>query len=322
MLSIFAFAAAVGLAKVEDPIAARVELVTSKSFEKYVNDNAELWNYTSPSKEWLKRLLPTMGSLNKPTGEEMQKLRNSTNEFMPRWDEAALPSSFDARSRGCSCNLRNQASCGGCWAFGAAETFTDNYCHYDHYIVDMSEQDLISCDTTCGGCNGGGLTQTWEWIQSRGITTESCLGFVSGDGNSRGCPGTCQNGQAITRYRCPKYQHYSGNYNMMQGIYSYNAAEVQFSVYNNFFGYRGGIYTGAQGSAYAGDHAVKAIGWGVENGVQYWIIQNSWGAGWGEGGYARIQKGAVNIGRYGMYNCPVGSPSLMELGSMPKIPRE
>merc|ERR1719150_2171005 len=160
--------------------------------------------------------LPSMGSLTKPTEEEMNKLMNSSNEFQPGAAEVALPTNFDARSRGCTGGLRNQAGCGGCWAFGAAETFTDNYCHYDKYIVDLSEQDLISCDSTSNGCNGGGLSQTWEWIQTRGITTESCLSFRSANGNSGYCQSTCDNGAAIQRYRCPQYQHYSGDSSMMQ----------------------------------------------------------------------------------------------------------
>lgn len=50
--------------------------------------------------------------------------------------------------------------------------------------------------------------------------------------------------------------------------------------------YGGGIYNGYCGQP---DHAVVAVGWGVENGVEYWIIRNSWGPDWGEQGHIRIQ---------------------------------
>lgn len=320
MLRFVAILAAVGLAKVEDPVSERIALVTSKSFEERVKKDALLWNFTSPTREFMELRMQSMGGLNIPTEEEMERLRKSEHEFIPPASLTALPVNFDARSRGCTGGLRNQAGCGGCWAFGAAETFTDNYCHYDHYIVDLSEQDLISCAYTCNGCHGGGLQQTWEWIQSRGIATEGCLPFTSANGIQGQCPNICQTGDQIQRYRCGRYQHYSSNTDMMQGIYGYNAAEVQFSVYNNFFGYSGGIYTGAAGTKYAGDHAVKAVGWGSQNGVQYWIIQNSWGPGWGENGYARIQKGVVNIGAYGMFNCPIGNPSMTS--NITKIPQE
>merc|ERR1719447_1216076 len=121
----------------------------------------------------MKLRLHSMGNLTRPTEDELDELRRSENENRAPPVESALPNSFDSRTRGCTGRLRNQGRCGGCWAFGAAETFTENYCHSEKYIVEMSDQDLISCDRTSFGCRGGGLTQTWRWIQSRGITTES-----------------------------------------------------------------------------------------------------------------------------------------------------
>ena len=66
--------------------------------------------------------------------------------------------------------------------------------------------------------------------------------------------------------------------------------ETGFMVYEDFIGYESGVYKYTEGSLLGG-HAVKIIGWGTENGVSHWIAANSWGEGWGENGFFRIQEG-------------------------------
>lgn len=70
--------------------------------------------------------------------------------------------------------------------------------------------------------------------------------------------------------------------------------ETAFQVYEDFFQYKGGIYHYTSGMM-AGGHAVKIIGWGVENGVHYWTLANSWGTTWGEQGFFRVAQGEVGI---------------------------
>ncbi len=67
---------------------------------------------------------------------------------------------------------------------------------------------------------------------------------------------------------------------------------VSFMVVNDLFAYSKGIYVPSATAAQVGGHAVSLVGWGVENGVPYWICQNSWGAGWGENGFFRIGRGS------------------------------
>merc|ERR1711981_439542 len=66
--------------------------------------------------------------------------------------------------------------------------------------------------------------------------------------------------------------------------------EGAFTVYEDFENYAGGIYHHVTG-AMAGGHAVKMLGWGVDGGVKYWKIANSWNPYWGEKGYFRIRRG-------------------------------
>lgn len=65
------------------------------------------------------------------------------------------------------------------------------------------------------------------------------------------------------------------------------AVEVGFTVFSDFMSYRGGVYKHLSG-AMEGGHAVKIVGWENSSGEEAWIVQNSWGASWGEDGFFRI----------------------------------
>lgn len=63
--------------------------------------------------------------------------------------------------------------------------------------------------------------------------------------------------------------------------------ETGFEIFEDFFSYSDGIYHHVSGES-VGGHAVKILGWGSENGIDFWICANSWGENWGENGFFRI----------------------------------
>merc|ERR1712194_462367 len=77
---------------------------------------------------------------------------------------------------------------------------------------------------------------------------------------------------------------------IQQAIMAGGPVETAFSVYDDFEDYAGGIYHHVTGK-FGGGHAVKFVGWGVENGTKYWKVANSWNPYWGEKGYFRIRRG-------------------------------
>merc|ERR1712232_30294 len=82
----------------------------------------------------------------------------------------------------------------------------------------------------------------------------------------------------------------SGEAQIQQMIMTGGPVETAFTVYSDFENYAGGVYHHVTGSA-AGGHAVKMVGWGVDNGKEYWKVANSWNPYWGEKGYFRIKRG-------------------------------
>lgn len=217
------------------------------------------------------------------------------------------PEGFDSRTQWPNCihPIKDQANCGSCWAFAASEVLEDRICIQGGENVIISAQDIVSCDKTCMGCNGGWLKNVWRYLANHGAALDSCLPYRSQEGVSTQCTDKCEDGSAVKRYVAKDFNSCEKDVNCIKNeIYANGPVETGFTVYNDFFNYAGGIYQ-HQSKIVAGGHAVKIIGWGVENGVKYWICANSWGDKWGEQGFFRIVEGdsgideAVWFGNYG-----------------------
>ena len=83
---------------------------------------------------------------------------------------------------------------------------------------------------------------------------------------------------------------------MMSDIYLNGPIQATFLMENDLYGYESGIYQCSTDGGDLGGHATIAVGWGEENGIKYWIVQNSWGADWGEGGHVKIRRGINTCG--------------------------
>jgi len=210
-----------------------------------------------------------------------------------------LPDSFDARTKWGKCvhPIRNQEQCGSCWAFGAAEALSDRFCIAGTDVI-LSPQDLVSCDHGNYGCQGGYLPVAWQYMESHGICTDSCFPYASGGGHAPQCLNNkCKDGSAAKYYKVKKGSivQPKGIESIETTIFNGGPVEAAFSVYQDFFSYKSGVYVHRTGGL-EGGHAIKIIGWGNDNGTPYWIVANSWGTSWGINGYFWIKKGVNECG--------------------------
>ncbi len=219
----------------------------------------------------------------------------------PILDESlTLPTDFDSRTQWGTCihAIRNQAQCGSCWAFGASEVLSDRFCIKSNKTINvvLSPQDMVSCDKAEFGCGGGYLSKSFAYLTSTGIVTDACVPYTSGTGRVAACPTSCTGSGTWKKYKCKSYTTVNARTvaTIQSDIYTNGPMETQFSVYQDFYNYKSGIYKHVSGS-YLGGHAVKVIGWGVSSGVNYWICANSWGSYWGESGFFRIATGQCGI---------------------------
>ena len=204
------------------------------------------------------------------------------------------PESFDAREQWPECKqeIRDQASCGSCWAFSAVEALAWRFCVATEgkTNVVLSAQDPVACDENNFGCDGGYLDYVWEYLEKTGAVTESCYPYESGSGVVPPCRDECDDGEDWVKYKSTAYKEYTSPDAIKDTLQSSGPVQTGFTVYSDFMQYESGIYKHVSGGL-LGYHAVVIVGWGVEDGTKYWIAQNSWAADWGEQGYFRIAEG-------------------------------
>jgi cathepsin B len=218
------------------------------------------------------------------------------------------PASFDSRTQwpGKIHAIRDQASCGSCWAFGASEALSDRFAIAGRDLSHLSPQDLVSCDKSDLGCNGGYLNKAWNYISTTGIVTDACMPYTSGKGVVAACPTKCTGSGTWAKYKCKAGTVVSGSTPaaIQAEIQAHGPMETQFNVYSDFMNYKSGIYQHKTGYL-EGGHAIKVLGWGVEGTLKYWICANSWGTSWGETGFFRIAFGECGIDS-NAYACQAG----------------
>jgi len=261
------------------------------------------------------------------TTEELKRMMGALKggPVLPRKtynvDVKDLPTSFDSATNWPQCAtmkvIRDQSACGSCWAFGAVEAMSDRSCIFLNKNMSLSSADLAFCCDSCGdGCNGGYPGAAWQYYVDSGIVEEGCwpYPFPSCDhhlpGSKNPCPpneypsANCRS-SCVPNWNGPNWQndlHFgssayslSGEADIMADIQKNGPVETAFIVYEDFLTYKSGVYTHTSGGELGG-HAVKFVGWGVENGVKYWKVANSWNPNWGDHGYFKILRGQDECG--------------------------
>lgn len=240
-----------------------------------------------------------------------------------------LPIFFDARVQWGDCpsigEIRDQASCASCWAFGAVEAMTDRICIHSkgEKQLSVSAEDLLSCcGLMCGlGCYGGFADSAWTYWTETGIVTggqygtnDGCKPYslapcshyneysskpACGDVLTPICVSSCNEPSMSYKSELTfgesAYYVLSDQDQIKMEIMTNGPVEATFDVYADFLYYKSGVYQNVEG-AQLGGHAVKILGWGLEGDTPYWLAANSWGEDWGDNGYFKILRGVNHIG--------------------------
>lgn len=205
-----------------------------------------------------------------------------------------LPESFDWRQLDGCTPVKNQGGCGSCWAFAAVGVAESQYLIQTYTTLDLSEQWLVSC-TDAGSCDGGWYGGAFSYMidvkdscSASGAPLEELFPYAADD-----IPCNCENGQ---RYLITEWSSIAQDVeSMKEAIMTHGPIAVAIAADDMFQCYVGGVFDADVGTDT--NHAVVLVGWDDTQGKNgIWYLRNSWGAGWGEGGYMRIEYNCNRVG--------------------------
>lgn len=220
---------------------------------------------------------------------QKRKMRAGKSTTFKHANATHLPKSMDWRTKGAVAEVKDQGNCGSCWAFSsiAAVEAVNQIATGD--LISLSEQELVDCDRAQNqGCNGGLMDSAFDFIISNGgVDTEKDYPYKGVDGV---CDTNKKNSHVVSIDDFEDVPE-SNEEALLKAVANQPVSVAIDAGGRDFQLYDGGIMmAGSCGTEL--NHAVLAVGYGTEHGVDYWIVKNSWGADWGEKGYIKLQRGA------------------------------
>lgn len=203
---------------------------------------------------------------------------------------ASTPASVDWRAKSAVTSVKDQGQCGSCWTFSATGAVEGAWAIAKGQLIDLSEQELVDCATgvTYGsyGCNGGEMEGAFKFVMQNGQCALSSYPYTSGTTKTAG---SCQ--------KCSSVVHVSACYDVkpndqvsLKAAVAKQPVSIAIEADTRYFqSYSSGVLTSTSCGTTL-DHGVLIVGYGTENGQDYWLVKNSWSSAWGENGYVKIAR--------------------------------
>jgi C1A family cysteine protease len=209
----------------------------------------------------------------------------------------ALPASYT----GYCGSVRNQGSCGSCWAFAITGAIEGQWAKQTGTYYNFSEQYLLDCNSYGYSCSGGFFSAFNDCKYPKYFKYESCYPYVA-------YKKTCTAPSSCNADYCTNWYYISGSSSvpttsaLKQKIYDYGAVAAAVYCDSYMQAYTSGCFTrNASGSC---NHAITICGWNDNQcgtGVGAWKVKNSWGTSWGMSGFIWIKYGCQKIGYAACY---------------------
>lgn len=230
--------------------------------------------FTASSDEEMKAMLGF-----NPELKETNEIENLSAE------EIAAATPVDWRQKGAVTPVKNQGSCGSCWAFSTTGCLEGAHYIASGKLVSLSEAQLINCSSKNSGCNGGLMDLAFTYAEVNPIMPDADWPYVPKT-QWLSCYEKYRKSKGIVTVKTFKDVPKSTPAALLASI-SLGPTSVAIEADQAAFQqYTGGILSSGCGDAL--DHGVLAVGWGNESGTDYIIVKNSWGPNWGLSGFIKL----------------------------------
>ncbi|CAD5207960.1 unnamed protein product [Bursaphelenchus xylophilus] len=282
----------------EAEVAHRFEVIKSslRDIEKYQHANPEAkYGLTALSDLTKEEFHKHYANLQKKDLEALFP-KNKNNRPTNSSKKLLAPDSHDWRAEGKVSGVKDQKQCGSCYAFASVGAIESMHAIRRGDLFDLSVQQAISCSDN-SGCGGGNPGTVLQYFVDNGITTWDSFPYTSGDDQQ--VP-PCEPGDSVTQLDGMNQLNGNDEDGLKESIFN-NGPIVSTVDASPLQHYEGGIIHYQVGSNNI-NHAVLTVGYDNENGDDYYLIKNSWGDGFGEGGYFRCGRNQNDM-NIALYNC-------------------
>lgn len=203
----------------------------------------------------------------------------------------------------------DQADCGSCYTVATVRMYNARWriAQKNPGATGFSPNFPLFCSEFNQGCKGGYPYLVAKWTSEIGLLPEHCATYNPMDGT---CKISCDLSKS-TNYTVSSFGYVGGYYgasdeeSIMREVRAAGPVVVSIEPTPSFMVYRAGVYSEVplpHSEWIKVDHAVLVVGWGEERDpisgedIKFWVVQNSWGPTWGEGGFFRIRRGVDESG--------------------------
>jgi cathepsin F len=206
-----------------------------------------------------------------------------------------VPQTLDWRNQKMVTPVKDQGQCGSCWAFSTVENIESMYCMKNQIdcstFAPLSPQEIVDCDTTDQGCDGGDPPTAYAFVmQEGGLEDDSAYPYTAQDG-------TCAFQANLVKVTITNWQYATTNSDettMQSNLVNWGPLSICVDA-EPWQDYTGGVMM-ASDCSNSLDHCVQLVGYDMTQSTPFWIVRNSWGMDWGENGYIRLQYGQDTCG--------------------------